>query len=500
MGKTEAILRHGAALTARGMILIASVAALVLLPSAIPVPAAPLPEPSYEAVAGLIDTRSTFSDGAHSIEEIVQIAQSRGFRVLFINDHDRISLSYGLPPFRNLLRYRKEHPSIMTHGPEAFLAEIDRVARKHPRMVLIPGCETSPFYYWTGSWFQGDLTANDYDRRILILNFRNKEDYSAIPNLGNRFSLTYTLSLIPGLLVYIPPLLIGLILLRWRGWARWSGLCLVLLSILALADYNPFRSCLFSPYGKDPGIAPYQEVIDYAEARGGLTFWNYPEQRSGIREHGPIRVHTAPYPEVLLESRGYTGFAAIYGDWITATDPGREWDRALKEYCRGERNRAPWGVSTADFHEDGRLGIKLGAFPTTFLVKEISAEGVLEAARRGRMYCSRGDGEDWLRLEAFHVSGGEDGKAVMGEVLHTTRPPLVTFRVSYQRDAKRPVGILLIRGGDLIHAFQSQTPMAVEYLDRAAPEGETTYYRVMDTRKHLTSNPIFVQYRPNLQE
>ena len=57
----------------------------------------------YEAVPGLIDLRSTFSDGEHSIEELVQIARSRGFKVLFINDHDRIALSYGIPPFRSSL-------------------------------------------------------------------------------------------------------------------------------------------------------------------------------------------------------------------------------------------------------------------------------------------------------------------------------------------------------------------------------------------------------------
>ena len=51
----------------------------------------------YEAVPGLVDLRSTFSDGTHTIEELVEMAHSRGFKLFFINDHDRIALSYGYP-------------------------------------------------------------------------------------------------------------------------------------------------------------------------------------------------------------------------------------------------------------------------------------------------------------------------------------------------------------------------------------------------------------------
>ena len=98
------------------------------------------PAEEYISVPGLIDLRSTFSDGAHSIEELVLTARTRGFKVLFINDHDRIALSYGIQPFRNILRYKKEYPSIMTHGPDKFLKEIRRVSEKYPDMLIIPGC------------------------------------------------------------------------------------------------------------------------------------------------------------------------------------------------------------------------------------------------------------------------------------------------------------------------------------------------------------------------
>jgi len=83
-----------------------------------------------------------------------------------------------------------------------------------------------------------------------------------------------------------------------------------------------FRSSPFDQYHGDQGMAPYQLLTDYVDSRGGLTFWNYPETASGTRKLGPIMVDTPPYPEVLEESEGYTGFASLYGDNITVTEPG----------------------------------------------------------------------------------------------------------------------------------------------------------------------------------
>jgi hypothetical protein len=447
----------------------------------------------YTAAPGLVDLRTGFSDGAHSMEEVVRMARQRGFKVLFMNDHDRIALSYGLPPFRRIFRYKKEFPSIMTHTPEEYLNEVRRLSKKFPDMVIIPGCITSPFYYWTGSWFKKNLTVHDYDRRILIVNFSDPEDYKGVPAIGSGPSFRYTASLLPGWIVFLVPFFIGFLLLKYKGISRFIGVFLVVFASLAMIDCHPFRNSAFSPYKGNQGIEPYQEVIDYARERGALVFWNYPEQRSGVRKHGPIFVSTPPYPQVLHESKRYTGFAAIYGDNITATEPGAEWDRVLNAYCRGERKSPPWGVSTADFHEDGRLGLKLGAFPTTFLVSEFSARGILEAMEKGRMYCSRGNGEVWPKLEIFHVTGEDHKGAVMGETLSTSQYPRIRFRISV--GAEQPMRVMLIRGGTVVATFNGEGPIDADYVDREIPSGITTYYRLMDTSKHLTSNPIFVRYR-----
>ncbi len=402
---------------------------LVFLLFANPVSAASFSE--YVAVPGLMDLRTTFSDGIHSPEDLVTIARLRGFRVLFFNDHHTIKLSYGIRPFRNLLKYSKEYPSIMTHGPQAYLDEIARLSKLYPDMILVPGAILSPFYYWSGSWFSGDLTVHNYDRKILAFNLTKAEHYERLPT--------------------------------------------------------------FTPYEGDLGIAPFQEMINAIHERGGFAFWNYPEQRSGVRKHGPVNVSTMPYPEVIQESKNYAGFAAIYGDRITVTDPGKRWDRTLTEYCEGKREKPVWGISTADFHEDGRLGLKLGAFPTTFLVREFSKTAILDAMRQGRMYCSRGDGKSWPQLDRFDVLGPEGHKAHMGETLTTAGFPLIRFRVSYMGDEKVPMTIHLVRGGTLLRTVNGETPLEFELLDQGAPPGQMTYYRLVDSVKHLTSNPIFVK-------
>ncbi len=470
----------------------------------------------YTAIPGLFDLRSTFSDGSHSIEELVRLARSRGFKVLFINDHDRITVSYGIPPFRSVLSFKKELPSIMTHGPEKFLHEIQRVAIKYPDMIIIPGFETSAYYYWSGSFLKKDLTLHEFDRRLLVVNLNAPYDYEHVPNIHNQLSLRNTKELLPRALLYVIPFILGIYLLKRRAILRYIGLLLIIISLLAMVDVNPFRSSLFTPYHGDEGIRPYQELINYVHERGGLSFWNYPEQQSGIRKveytlpnilshlftavgfppNITIQLNTPPYPHVLYESKGYTGFSAIYGDRITATDPGKAWDRALIEYCRNRREMPPWGISTADFHQDGCLGLRLGAFPTTFLVNEISKEGILEALKKGRVYCSRGDAYVWPKLEYFNVAGQGGQWAFMGETLITAEPPIITFKLTMNGEKSRTETIYLIRGGKLLHTYTGKLPLEIDYVDTTVPPGQKTYYRLMDKKKHFVSNPIFVEYRP----
>lgn len=448
----------------------------------------------YMQLAGLIDIRTTYSDGELDLESLVRLAERRGFDVVFINDHDRMVMEYGLFPFKNILKKRVELNSINKGGPKNYLHGIREVEEKCPDMIIIPGSETAPFYYWTGSYSGKNLTAHNHERRILTIGLERPEDYGDLPILHNGFSTRYFKMFLPNILLFFIPFVLGLLLLIWKGPFRISGIAIAGLSLLFLINTDPFRTSPFDQYHGDQGIAPHQLVIDYVESRGGLTFWNYPETRSGTRKMEPIFVDTPPYPEVLEQSGGYTGFAAVYGDNITVTEPGGFWDRVLLEYCNNERNRPVWGISTADFHKDSGAGGKLGNFPTVFLVRNKTKKEVLSAMREGKMYACRGKYPQRMILDEFTVCSSVcEIKATSGDEIILNENPRIHISLSLKEPSKNQVKIRLIRAGKLIETFEGSLPAEIDYEDKYYRPGRKIYYRI-DVRGHgiLVSNPIFV--------
>jgi hypothetical protein len=448
----------------------------------------------YQQVAGLIDLRTTFSDGAYDVEHLVQLAKRKGFRVLVINDHDRMAMEYGFPPFRNILKKRVERSSINKKGAKKYLNSIREIEKNHPDMIIIPGSETSPFYYWTGSYFKKNLTAHSHERRILTIGLERAEDYKYLPIIHNGFSTRFTMNLLPVVFVSCIPLILGIFLLRQKGIYRVSGIIIVILSILLIINIKPFRSSPFDQYHGDQGIAPYQLLIDYVNSKGGMTFWNYPETRSGKRKIGPIFVDTAPYPHVLEESKGYTGFAALYGDTITVTEPGNIWDRILLAYCKGKRDRPAWGISTADFHKEGEAGEKLGNFPTVFFVHRKTKKEILKALKNGKMYACRGNYPHVAKVDEFSVCSSKgEVMGISGDEVVLEGNPRIKISLSAAELTKNRVKVRLIRSGEVIEGFEGELPMEIDFEDTYYKAGTKIYYR-MDLHGHgtLVSNPIFV--------
>jgi len=450
----------------------------------------------YQQVAGLIDTRTTYSDGAYDIETLVKMAKERGFEILVINDHDRMVMEYGLPPFRNIVKKKVELNSINKNGAEAYLDSISKVQKKFPDMILIPGSESAPFYYWTGSYFTKDLTAHNHEKRILTIGMDKPEDYENLPMLHNGANSEYTRAVLPSILLFLCSIVVSIFLIKWRGFYRITGVIILVLSLAFIADSIPFRSSPFDQYHGDQGIVPHQILIDYVNSHGGLTFWNYPETNSGIRDVGPIRVDTPPYPEALEESENYTGFSALYGDNITVTEPGNAWDRALNSYCQGVRSSPVWGISTADFHEEGGSGEKLGNFPTIFLLQEKSKKGVLDALKNGKMYAYRGSYPQFVRLDEFSVSPPDgSNKGLSGDEIIVKESPRIRISLSAAVNSENKIKVRLIRSGELIGTFEGTLPMQIDYEDKYFQPGRKIYYRMdMSGCGVLVSNPIFVMF------
>jgi hypothetical protein len=451
----------------------------------------------YVPVPGLIDLRTTFSDGAYDPEGLAQLARSRGLGVLVITDHDRVAMEYGLPPFRKILKKTVEHNSILLQGAGKYLHSLKEVERRHHDIIIVPGSETTPFYFWSGNLLKGSLTANNPERRLLTIGLDHPEDYENLPILHNSGSPKDDGDILPGIAMLFVTFLLSLLMIRWKGVFRIAGIGMILLSTTFMVNHLAASgTSLYDPYHGDQGIAPYQLVIDYVNSKGGLTFWNYPETKSGIRKLGPIWVNTPPYPQVLEESRGYTGFSSLYGETIGLTEPGNIWDLTLKEYCRGLRDRPPWGIATADFHSEGESGEKLGNYQTVFFLREKTKVAVLDALKKGRMYAAHGAFPKVPTLLDFSVTSRDgDQRAVSGEEVLLKGKPTIKISLSAVEAVTPPARIRIIRSGQLVKMLESNLPVEIRFEDDYFKAGEKTYYR-MDMRGAgiIVSNPIFVRF------
>ena len=455
----------------------------------------------YIQVPGLIDIHTDFSDGAHTLEYLVKLAQKRGIDVLFINDHDRKVLEYGIRPFQNILKKRVEESSLNKKGPANYLDMIRSASEKYPDSILIPGAESAPFYYWKGSYFKKNLTVCDWERHLLIVGLEKPEDYKELPILHNGHSIKYTRSSVSvGLILFLVLFVAGLCLVKWRGIIRYSGIAISVIALLLVINNHPIKSSPYDQYHGEQGIAPYQLLIDYVSSRGGMVFWNHPETKSGKGKLDPIFRDTPPYPQVLKESKNYSGFAALYGDSITITEPGNIWDKVLIEYCSGRRENPVWGISSADFHREGGAGEKLGNFPTFFLVKSKTKKDILDALKKGRMYACRGDVDSpRLILENFSISDSKSAqKVVMGEEIFSKGSLRINASISTtDSEEENSVTVRLIRSGNLLKTFSAKTPLSINFIDDFFEPGKKIYYRLdaIDKKgRKLVSNPIFVQF------
>jgi hypothetical protein len=400
---------------------------------------------------------------------------------------------------RHLIKKREEKNSVLQVGPEAYLAEIKRLNTQQESVIIIPGVQSSPFYYWEGNPFGQGLTAYDYRKELLLIGLTAPDDYYGLPQVHGGFSTRYVRDLLPRFIIFFTVILLSVYLLFQKGKFQIGGLVLALLSIALMINHHPFKSSLFDPYHGDQGTAPFQEVIDYAKSRGGLVFWAHPESnysKNGV-QMGPIKMITEPYPDELIDSKNYTGFTAIYGDSSSAANAGMHWDQILMDYCRGDRDQPVWAIAGSDFHE-AQKGYELDTFQTIFLVKDKRRQDVLQALERGRIYAVRKSKDSRLSLDQFQVKDKSSGNAaIMGEEINVKGAPIVEGRISTLDKSRQDVKISIIRDGKQAWTFEGQTPLDFHLVDQDGWNGKT-FYRLdvkSKTGGYLLSNPIFVTRR-----
>ena len=474
------------------------------------------PGQAWRPVTTVFHVHSDMSTGSDSLESLVAQARSYGIEAIILTDNFLLRFEYGLSPLPGLIRRTVALPSIMSYGVERYLEAIREANQRHPDVLLVPGVEVVPHYYWTGSLFGKDLTMHDAQKNILVVGLPSETDYKRLPVAGNYAAYEYGW---PTVLWLSPVLLVGpaVWLLNRRverkvkvGWtfmvvrSRQGGLGVALLIVAGLLLFNnyPFARPAFDIYQDGNGLQPYQRLIEYVRERGGLTVWSMPEVRDSHRYSfgrlGIVTVKTDPYPDVLLQTGDYTAFGALYGDTITMTDPGGVWDAVLGEYASGRRASPVWGMGEAVFHSRGQAGKELQDVETILWVRERTEPALLDAMAKGRMYASLRSKEYGLVLKEFALLSEATGEpAISGQTVRAPAltPVVVRLAVSSDDGNSHQTPFQVIRSGRLMKTGTESVPFTLTLRDTAPAAGEMSYYRLMiGTGEHrIVSNPIFIR-------
>jgi hypothetical protein len=462
-------------------------------------------------VRAVVHVHTDFTTGDLPLDQIVRLARQQGIEAVFLSENYLVRVTYGLYPFRALLSLNREMPSVLGRGAERYFAMVRAAREQNPDVVIVPGVEVIPHYWWSGSLLSGDLTVHDLQRNILVFGLSTPAALAALPAIGSpataHLSAESLLEALPvGLLVP------GLLLLRrrparrhltgrivvveaQRHWLLGGLLCLV--AALTLARGLPFTTDAFTPY-RNLGVAPYQELIDAVETQGGAAVWSFPD----AFDYGEERVlglrvarKTDPYGDLLLRTFRYSGFGGVYEDTTRFAELGGGWDLLLGEYARGERSRPAWAIGESGFHgeEEGKW---IGAAETIFLVPDRSEQALLDALRRGRVYAvRRTDRTVGPVLEDFTVSSGAQA-GISGDTLSVPAgaPVELRARVALRGAAGQDVRALLIRNGGVAQVWTGTTPLAIEH--RETYDGAPAYLRLEvrgPGQARILSNPVFLR-------
>lgn len=456
---------------------------------------------------------TTWSTGNRSLETAVAQTEALGVQGLVLTENYELWFEYGLPPWRRLARKVHAFPSVTGRTLEQWLAEIEAVQARHPRVVLMPGVEVYPYYYWTGSLLAGDLTMHDGERKLLVVGLDRAMDYRALPLTGNapKGGVTWTslLSAAPGLLLLPGAWLwrhrrerrvrMGRFVVRETRRFRLPALVLMLVGLAFLVDAFPFRSRTLEPYRGPLGTTPHQRLIDHVTAAGGLIFWSEPDTRDYARHDfgwlGKVVVQTEPYAHALLETRGYTGFGVLYDDNRPSVKPGGAWDRVLLEYVAGRRERPAWGIAEDAYHVEGNK--TFAHHVTVVLAEGLSRPSLLDALRGGRMYAVQRAPAWHLRLDRFAVAeAGGVAEATLGETWRRAGGAIeVRIAVRGSDEGQHPLEVTLVRDGLVAYQAKGETPWRASLPDPALPVHGRHYYRleVRGGGSELLGNPVFVE-------
>ena len=350
-----------------------------------------------ERLPAVLHLHSDLSTGDFALEQLTAMAEKQGIGALLLTENYLLRVEYGLPPFRALTRAVREERSVLDLGIDRYLTRVSQARAANPRVLIVPGVEVLPHYYWTGSPLALDMEVHETQKNILVFGL-DEAALRALPVAGNLiggFGWSSVLDALPGTLLVPGVYLLTLkrrrlkklgrvvVVVKQRRWLVGSVLCAV--AVIALVRGWPFAVDPYPPY-RDLGLGPHQDLIDYVDRLGGATVWSLPEARdAGEQWVGPVKVSwfTPPYPDDLMRTARYTAFGAVYED-TTARVGGRRvglpWIHSGEEPRKGTERVPGRGADGArpGGRAQARPAVRRGAGRR----RRAGARGILRSHRR----------------------------------------------------------------------------------------------------------------------
>jgi hypothetical protein len=451
----------------------------------------------YIQLDTIADVKTNFSEGCASIKDIGNQAERLGIDAVIFGDYARNSIEFGTKPFERIFKNATEGPSILGRGASGFISEVNDNDRQIKETILIPGTETIPFYFWSGSNYDKNLTAHNWDKHLMIVGLPTAQEYEQLPLQNSNLSSKYTDPLLKqfAIIVFLFMVSVGAV---YKGYARVLTVPLMVLLLLLTMNNHPFRSSPFDAYNGDQGMRPYQNMIDYANSKGAMVFWNHMEPIASIRKQGTTSLETLPYPDDLLKTKNYTGFQVVGDHPIQQAEAGQQWDQVLMEYLQGQREQPVWGYGGNDYLCEDQNGDRLGSVRTIALVREKNRDTLFDAIRKGRMYSVRQVDDNRLSLDEFLVEDQKTGQqATLGQELTSTDFPAVKIKLRSIKGGNKTAQIQIIRNGVLVKQENVSLPYELTWRDVGNDQQGRAYYRIkasVNSMDHLVSNPIFVKF------
>jgi len=445
---------------------------------------------SFTTVSCVLHIHSNFSSGKNSIEEIVDLAKQHNIDCVVLTDHFLRKVEYGLWPFRGVIKKSMSSPSVMKIGVEKYLSKIEEMNKKQKDVIVIPGLEITPHYFW--SIEENSLVINNLHKHMLIIGLDKKNLFYSLPVIGNESNAGKIRILSFWPIVFI---LLGIF---------FKSKFLVIFSIIFLAINYPFKYLPFDQY-KNYSELPYQNLINYinsipqyygTNSIAPLIVWAHPEAPNYEKKYLlktirklKIFTQTIPYGESLLKTYDYNGFGIFAEGYRDVGGVCKIWDNILTEYCKGIRKRPVWCYSEVDF---GESSDPLYVRKNILYVKDKNYRSIIEALKNGNFYALWRNEDKELLLKNFKVCSQS---AMFGEKYKLNSSDVVLeFEVEFSDNSSSEVEIFIISNNAVVYRQKTFTPAKIYFKD--SKPNKFSYYRIYIESKYphkIATNPIFIE-------